>query len=203
MRYKVRIEGKPPGLIQNCGFRGVVTTEDPNAEEISRLTSKRSKLTPVETARLRVLEVNRCFWLSDIYSGDVCIPNRVLRRNIEAGARKYKEGPKVREGVSIDQEDVVFEYDRTLGVTHTELAQNTRIHLVAPVGIQRKKVVRARPKFDEWACEFIVEVDDTEVEIVHLVRWLEAAGRIGIGDWKPASGGSYGRYDVATVDPLV
>lgn len=63
--------------------------------------------------------------------------------------------------------------------------------------INRTPDVRTRPIFPRWACQVQVrfKVDPlTEAQVVNL---LGAAGIIvGVGDWRPQKGGSYGRFEI-------
>ena len=62
-----------------------------------------------------------------------------------------------------------------------------------PVVIQRARIIRERPRFDEWELDFAIEVTDTQLPIASLKRILEHAGNYkGIGDYRPR----YGRFMV-------
>ena len=63
------------------------------------------------------------------------------------------------------------------------------------------RVLRKRPCFREWALSFKIIVEETEIPINVLKEMLDLAGRsIGIGDFRPAKGGSFGRFLVARFD---
>jgi hypothetical protein len=61
---------------------------------------------------------------------------------------------------------------------------------VRPVVVQCSRILRARPRFDEWALEFeIVNSDPTIIHADTLRRILEDAGRYyGLGDFRPEFG---------------
>lgn len=66
-----------------------------------------------------------------------------------------------------------------------------------PVVIQRARVVRYRPRLNEWALEFVAEIDDEEVSTEVFREALDIAGkRCGIGDFRPQRGGQFGRFMV-------
>lgn len=74
-----------------------------------------------------------------------------------------------------------------------------------PVTIPATKgrVMRHRPRFDEWQATFALEIDDEllPVEIVHQL--LTEGGRgIGIGDFRPEKGGPFGRFRVTRWDEM-
>jgi hypothetical protein len=61
---------------------------------------------------------------------------------------------------------------------------------VRPVVVQRQRIPRARPRFDEWSLEFrITNLDPTVVHADTLKRILVDAGRYcGLGDYRPEFG---------------
>jgi hypothetical protein len=68
-----------------------------------------------------------------------------------------------------------------------------------PVTIPATKgrIMRHRPRWDEWTATFALDIDDTVLpeELIHQL--LEEGGRrIGIGDYRPESGGPFGRFSI-------
>lgn len=58
-----------------------------------------------------------------------------------------------------------------------------------PVNIQRAKIIRARPRFDEWSLNFQIEITDSLIQLKVLQDILESAGRfIGLCDYRPLFG---------------
>lgn len=65
----------------------------------------------------------------------------------------------------------------------------------------RGRVVRKRPCFREWALSFKMLVDEAEIPLEVLKEILDVAGRsVGIGDFRPAKGGPFGRFMVTRFD---
>ena len=65
--------------------------------------------------------------------------------------------------------------------------------------VQRNGVMRARPRFDQWRVDFVIDYDEELVpggaDIIGNI--LEDAGRrVGIGDYRPETKGMYGRFEV-------
>ncbi len=61
----------------------------------------------------------------------------------------------------------------------------------------RGRVVRMRPMFNDWKLRFEMEYDEEEVDVATLKELLDYAGlRVGIGDFRPAKGGPFGRFMV-------
>jgi hypothetical protein len=61
---------------------------------------------------------------------------------------------------------------------------------IRPVVVQRNRILRARPRFDEWALEFqIINNDPTIIHKDTLKKILEDAGKYyGLGDFRPEFG---------------
>ncbi len=106
----------------------------------------------------------------------------------------------MREGLIIT--DSKFDYDRErYGVSLEELGKSTAF--TVPVVVGQARLLRTRAKFDEWSCTFIADCDDDLVDQAQLKNWLSIAGqRIGLGDWRPAKSGHYGRFEVDDVQEL-
>jgi len=59
------------------------------------------------------------------------------------------------------------------------------------------RVMCHRPRFDDWACRFTLEVDEELFDEATARHLVDLAGhRIGIGDFRPARRGPFGRFRV-------
>jgi hypothetical protein len=71
---------------------------------------------------------------------------------------------------------------------------------VQSVVVQKSRILRARPLVVPWRCMVTFEVDDSIDRPDILVEIGNLAGRmVGVGDFRPATGGSFGRYEVSLV----
>lgn len=58
-----------------------------------------------------------------------------------------------------------------------------------PVVINRARIVRARPRFDNWELEFEIEYDEEVISEFKLKEIVDFAGnRVGLGDFRPLFG---------------
>lgn len=65
------------------------------------------------------------------------------------------------------------------------------------------RIVRHRPRFDEWGVSFSIEYDDvllTESQIRQIVD--DAGARVGLLDFRPANKGPFGRFIVTNWELL-
>lgn len=61
----------------------------------------------------------------------------------------------------------------------------------------RPRIMRHRTRLDSWSIEFTLEIDDEIVDDKQVYDLLSDAGRrAGIGDYRPAKGGPFGRYQI-------
>lgn len=61
--------------------------------------------------------------------------------------------------------------------------------------IQRNAIMRARPRLEKWATEVEFEIDTDFMEPKWVLETLERAGKtIGVGNYRPALGGMFGRF---------
>lgn len=59
------------------------------------------------------------------------------------------------------------------------------------------RILAHRPMFHDWALEFTVELDTTVMAPKFFREIVDAAGnKIGLGDFRPATKGPYGRFSV-------
>ena len=71
--------------------------------------------------------------------------------------------------------------------------------LVVPVVVQRQRIVRARPRFNNWKASFEIEFDEKLVKPEDMKAIFNLGGStIGIGDWRP----KYGRFEVVEFKKL-
>lgn len=60
------------------------------------------------------------------------------------------------------------------------------------------RIVAHRPRFDEWAVHFTLDIDDSLFSEGLVRELVDMAGkRIGLGDYRPARRGPFGRFVVA------
>lgn len=193
---KLAIRGTSPGVIHHAWQPARLLTpaqEEERRRIIAKTTSKRSE---DETEALNQADCLRSLWVD--HEGQPTIPATVIRAMLEGGARKFKEGPLVREMLIV--ENVDFGFSASLGTTPEEWAVTLQFHAGVKVG--QSRVNRVRSLFPEWHATAVIDVMDLDngkpgVDLGQIKTWAETAGRrIGIGDWRPQRSGVHGRFTV-------
>ena len=95
MEFGIRITGES-ALIQHSAL-GIDTFHPRNLEKSSLVKEK--PRTAEGERRIREIETELAFWLNG--NNQPIVPAAALRSCIETGARKEKQGPKVREGLNV------------------------------------------------------------------------------------------------------
>jgi hypothetical protein len=120
--------------------------------------------------------------------------------NIEAciaeAAKATKQGKLVKQAVTVMTDKAKLEYEGPRTIEEMYGNGSSPFVDVRGVGVNGKKVMRARPQFLRWSCEFDVSYMDDMIDAQDLRRIVEHAGRvIGIGTYRPR----FGRFDVVGV----
>lgn len=66
------------------------------------------------------------------------------------------------------------------------------------VRVQRAGVLRSRPRFDHWQCEFTIEFDPLLIADPEMLISIlgDGGNRNGVGDYRPSTKGYFGRFRV-------
>lgn len=186
---KARIKGYSPLLMH------ADTLANPLSDlkkELATYTSKRKKTDEDHE------EIARLEWLGGMYFDEKVgpyVPARMIKAVLIQSAKKTKEGPKIRSGVIVTTDKNKLEYD---GPRTTKALWESKKHTdIRSVVVQRARLMRCRPVFHEWACEFELVYDESVIDKADIIRLLDTAGTmIGIGDFRPEKGGDFGRFEV-------
>jgi hypothetical protein len=177
-RYKVRIRGTRPLLMNSC--RSMVE------EREKKITRGKEDLTPRE-------EAERLLYLDS--KNNIVVPSLALLACLKKSAVNFKvpgKGKKtfkdyIFSGVRIEPMNIPLIFD---GDWETD---------IQPVVINRARVPKSRPRFDEWELEFDVEIVDKTITEHYLKAMLEDAGKFsGLLDFRPL----YGLFEVTEFEKV-
>jgi hypothetical protein len=162
--YEVRIQGTRPLLMHN-------------PETISNMPRLRrgEHLDPKVEAEMGLYKDGNGTIGLPAYIIKACV--REAGRNYRVIGRKATFAAMIRAGIRIEPDFVPIS------------PQDWKVD-VRPVVVQRQRILRARPRFDEWTLSFrIVNLDPTVIHQDILERILKDAGKwYGLGDFRPEFG---------------
>lgn len=178
------ITGKAPLLMH--ADRGVNTLDD-DTKELKKFTKKRTK-TDDDTNTIARLE-----WALGMYFDDTIgpyIPSDVVLATLREGAKSMKKAKDIVKAVQIIEDKLPLQY--TGPRTHAKM-WDAKFYLIRTVKNQQNRIMRCRPKFDEWSIDVSMVYDEEIIDRDIVVQAMEYAGQYcGFCDFRPR----FGRFEI-------
>jgi len=123
--------------------------------------------------------------------GRIVVPALNIQASLRAAARRYRVPGRGRatfadyvlSGLSIEPEDV------PLQIPDGRKPEDAWEIDVRPAVIQKARILRARPRFDQWGLEFFITIRDPSITEDTLSQILvEAGSSMGLMDFRPLFG---------------
>ena len=188
----IKLTGNGPILMHSDRLANPL---DPIKKKMATISGKRKK-TDEDHEQMARIE-----WEAGMYhDADLgpYIPGRMIKSGLIAGAKKTKDGPKVKSGVLVMTDKSPLEYKGPRDIEKMWAAGSFAD--IRSVVVQRARLMRCRPIFSDWSATFELMFDDTVVDRADILRFAETCGQmIGIGDYRPENGGDFGRFCVEEV----
>lgn len=188
---RVTWKGFAPLIMHSCQC---VNPLHPIAREMKKYTSKKSALTEEELLKLSDLE-----WEAGAYWNDeigLYIPAENVEATIRNGAKVNKKGKDIEKYVTVPELYIPFNYGENL--TKEELIKRYEYRDTRIMKVQRSRILRTRPRFDQWNIVFILSYNEEKINIDTIVNAMEYAGSyVGLCDSRP----KYGKF-VVTIEEL-
>jgi hypothetical protein len=189
-QLKVTWIGETPLIMHSCQC---VNPLHPISMSLKKLTSKRTK-TEDDYAAISDLE-----WEGGLYWDDdigLYIPCENILATIKNGAMSFKKGKDITKFVDIKDIRVPLNYGETL--TKAQLKADFRYRDVRIMTVQRNKINRTRPRFNNWRLSFTLLYDENHIDIETMANAIEYAGSyVGLCDSRPR----YGKF-AATIEEI-
>lgn len=186
-RFKARITGTRPILLHSAIGSDPL---NPLTKAHKKLTSKRKK-TDEDYEQIAKSE-----WLMALYYNEKAgpyLPGVNIEAAIIAGAKLKKLGTTIKRGVEVLTEICRLEYS---GPRDPEKLWNAGFYDARTVKVSQARLVRYRPIFKKWSCEFEVLFDEEIINKDELMGCIIDAGLYcGVGDYRP----KFGRFEVEEI----
>ena len=187
---RVAWKGITPLIMHSCKC---VNPLHPIAKELKKYTSKKNK-TEEDLNIISDLE-----WKAGAYWDDeigLYIPGENVEATIQNGAKANKKGKDIQKYVDVKDLYIPFNYGENL--TLDELVSKYEYRDTRPMNVQRSKVIRTRPRFDQWNITFTLVYNEDKIDLDTIVNAIEYAGQyVGLCDSRP----KYGKF-VAIVEEV-
>lgn len=183
-KIRARIKGIAPILMHNGKLA------DPLYEwtkAMKEITSKRKK------SDQDYLELARCEFMGSLYVDEVgapCITGDMIDGCFVAAAKKIRLGDQAKVAeFSVGNWPLIYDGPKDA----EKLWADGRFRDTRGVKVQKNRVMRTRPRFDDWACEFEITYDANVLNFDQVEQILEIMGsQRGFGDYLP----KFGRFTV-------
>ena len=186
----IELKGVTPLIMHSCQS---VNPLNPITKQMKTLTGKRKK-TEGDLTALSDLE-----WEAGLYWDDkigLYIPAENMEATVREGAKARKKGKDIVRAFNCNE--MLIPLDIGEDLTKEQLRSDYRFRDVRAMKVMRARVMRTRPRFNMWRCEFSVRYDESALDLQTITDALDYAGRyVGLCDSRP----KYGKF-VAIVTEL-
>lgn len=187
---KVTWKGTTPLIMHSCQC---VNPLHPISRELKKYTGKRNK-TEEDLIKIADLE-----WESGAYWKDglgLYIPAENVEATIRNGAKANRKGTDIEKYVTVTDLYIPFSYGENL--TKEQLIANYEYRDTRVMNVQKSKILRTRPRFDQWNITFSLMYNEDKIDLDTIVNAIEYAGNyVGLCDSRP----KYGKF-VAVIEEL-
>jgi len=139
--------------------------------------------------RLRELEWQLCLYLDDEIGPYV--PGKNVKELLRSAATKWRKGEEIKRSLIVVEYRIPVLYDGPRDQAGLWEGKYEYTTMVANAGAGSGRVLRCRPKFDEWALlvELAYDPEDLDLDFLHLV--VERSKKYGLGDGRAIGFGSF------------
>jgi len=181
----VRVKGIAPCIMHNGQMADPLNKY---AKAMKEISGKRKK-SDEDHADMARIEFEAALYTDK--DGYPAWPGVNIERMMIDAAKKVKLGTMFKSAIMVDG---MYRLEQPLGKSVDVLFEKAR--LTVPVKVSQATVMRTRPVFHDWACEFKILYNEELVNQRDLEQVLDIAGtQIGLSTWRPR----YGRFVVESV----
>ncbi len=179
-QLKVRITGRSPLLMHSDRFANPL---DPATKAHKELTGKRKKTDADHEA------IAKSEWMGSLYHNAELgpyIPGQNIDASLQEAAKLQKLGKRFKQAVTVVENEVQLQYK---GPRDKDKLFAAGFIDVRGVKVSTAKLMRCRPKFNEWSAEFTVAFNEEVLNAEEIHKALNDAGSlIGLCDYRPRYG---------------
>jgi len=188
---KFKIVGRGPCLQHN---NTLVNPFSPKTVAFKQISGKRKKTED------DLNEMSRLEWEAGLYIDDKIGPHwpgANIQRMVLDAAKLSKRGKDITRGVQVLEDKVPLQYKGPRDMAGLFADGNYVDVRPAKNGPTGGTIMRTRPIFPEWSCEFSLNFDPEAIDGGDLVQIVHTAGQmIGLSEYRPR----FGRFDVIAVN---
>lgn len=182
---KVKIHGVSPLLMHSDRLANPL---DSLSKELKKISSKRKKTDEDHEDMARIEWHGALYFDKDL---GPYIPGEVIDATLRESAKITKDGKNIQRGVLTQEDRVKLHYHGPRDLEKMWCNPNFLDQRTVKVG--QSRIVRTRPRFDDWSAEFTLLINPEIMDAEEVRIILERAGRvIGMCDYRPR----FGKFEV-------
>lgn len=180
---QITLKGITPLLMHSCEG---VNPLHPITKELKKYSGKRTK-TEEDLEMISDLE-----WEQGLYYDEtvgIYIPSECVEASFINGAKSFRKGADVQKYCNVV--DIFIPLNYGCSKTKEQLKSDISFRDVRAVNIKKSKVIRTRPRFNNWQITFNYRYDENKIDLDTIQQAIEYAGKyVGICDYRP----KYGKF---------
>lgn len=185
-QLKVKIKGLSPLLMHSDRFANPL---DAATKVHKELTGKRKKTDADHEA------IAKSEWNGALYHREEIgpyIPGQNFDAALQNAAKLQKLGKRFGQAVMVLEDEIPIQYK---GPRDREGLFAAGFIDVRGVKVAMAKLMRCRPKFNEWSCEFTLAFNEDILNVEEIKKAINDAGQlIGVCDYRPEKRGRFGKF---------
>lgn len=162
------LRGDAPLVMHNARLSDPL---DPWSQKLAAVTSKRKKTTEDHALVSRIEFEGALYWDEGV---GPFIPAECILACLVEGAKLSKLGKEVGRSCVVTDEFAPLMYE---GPRDPEALYKQSFYYRKSVGVGQRRVMRTRPKFNDWACSVNVLIDSARLDLAEFKRIVRDAGQ--------------------------
>jgi len=150
------------------------------------LLGQKKRKTIDDEKRIRELEWNLKIYLDEEVGP--YIPGKNVKELLRSAATKWRRGEDLKRSLIVVEYRIPLLYDGPRDQAGLWEAGYRYEAMVSNAGMGHGRVVRCRPKFDEWSLAVELAYDPEDIDFDFLSLVAERAMKYGLGDYRPEFG---------------
>lgn len=183
---KYQIKGVAPLLMH---APKTVDPLSPEARAMKKISAKKTKTEDDHAEMMRIEFLAGLYWRKDV---GFFLPGDMIAAALKQAARLTKKGKDFERYAVIFEPFLPFRFggDTTLKTPEQVFEHGGYVDR-RDVKVGAARVIRTRPRFDQWSTEFVVGFESSKINAEDIDGFVASAGQyIGLGDKRP----SFGRF---------
>lgn len=185
-KFLVKVKGVRSLLMHNPKSANPLSEE---SKELKKYTSKGRKTEEDHQILTKIQYMSAAYYSDNL---GLYLPAYHFEASFVKGAKENKKGELAKIALTIEEAKIKLKTDAEGLDLETIYENEDFVDLRMVVVNGKNRIVRARPRFERWSCEFNLTLQDDVMSVDQMLTAVSIAGKMkGVGDYRPR----YGLYE--------